>query len=52
MEEIIGTTDEEISSSSSNPITEFILPKLRALILRSLPELKSICGAKVICDSL
>ena len=52
MEEIIGTTDEEISSSSSNPITEFILPKLRILRLRSLPELKSICGAKVICDSL
>ncbi|KAL9381867.1 hypothetical protein Peur_024902 [Populus x canadensis] len=52
MEEIIGTTDEEISSSSSNPITEFILPKSRVLNLRSLPELKSICGAKVICDSL
>jgi disease resistance protein RPS2 len=52
MEEIIGTTDEEISSSSSNPITEFILPKLRNLRLIYLPELKSICGAKVICDSL
>jgi disease resistance protein RPS2 len=52
MEEIIGTTDEEISSSSSNPTTEFILPKLRVLRLRFLPELKSICGANVICDSL
>ncbi|XP_073263180.1 probable disease resistance protein At4g27220 [Populus alba] len=53
MEEIIGTIDEEISSSSSsNPITEFILPKLRSLTLRYLPKLKSICGAKVICDSL
>jgi disease resistance protein RPS2 len=52
MEEIIGTTDEEISSSSSNPITKSILPKLRILILKYLPELKSICGVKVICDSL
>jgi len=53
MEEIIGTTDEEISSSSSsNPITKFILPKLRILRLKYLPELKSICGAKMICDSL
>ncbi|PNS89989.2 hypothetical protein POPTR_019G020500v4 [Populus trichocarpa] len=52
MEEIIGTPDEEISSSSSNPITKFILPKLRILRLKYLPELKSICGAKVICDSL
>jgi disease resistance protein RPS2 len=52
MEEIIGTTDEEISSSSSNPITEFILPKLRLLRMQYLPELKSMCGAKVICNSL
>jgi len=52
MVEIIGTTDEEISSSSSNPITEFILPKLRVLILQDLLELKSICGAKVIFNSL
>ncbi|XP_034925314.1 probable disease resistance protein At4g27220 [Populus alba] len=53
MEEIIGTTDEEISSSSSsNPITKSILPKLRILILKYLPELKSICGVKVICESL
>jgi disease resistance protein RPS2 len=52
MEEIIGTTDEEISSSSSNPITKSILPKLRILRLKYLPELKSICGVKVICDSL
>jgi disease resistance protein RPS2 len=52
MEEIIGPTDEEISSSSSNPITKFILPKLKSLRLKYLPELKSICGAKVICDSL
>jgi disease resistance protein RPS2 len=50
MEEIIGTTDEE--SSTSNPITEFILPKLKTLRLAVLPELKSICSAKLICNSL
>jgi disease resistance protein RPS2 len=50
MEEIIGTTDEE--SSTSNSITELILPKLRTLRLHHLPELKSICSAKLICNSL
>ncbi|XP_034902828.1 probable disease resistance protein At1g61300 isoform X1 [Populus alba] len=50
MEEIIGTTDEE--SSTSNSITEVILPKLRILKLFDLPELKSICSAKLICNSL
>ncbi|XP_073263112.1 probable disease resistance protein At4g27220 isoform X1 [Populus alba] len=50
MEEIIGTTDEE--STTSNSITGFILPKLRTLRLRYLPELKSICSAKLICNSL
>jgi disease resistance protein RPS2 len=50
MEEIIGTTDEE--SSSSNFITEVILPKLTTLELMGLPELKSICSAKLICNSL
>jgi disease resistance protein RPS2 len=50
MEEIIGTTDEE--SSTSNSITEVILPKLRTLELLDLPELKSICSAKLICNSL
>ncbi|KAJ6858160.1 disease resistance protein [Populus alba x Populus x berolinensis] len=50
MEEIIGITDEE--SSSSNSIMEVILPKLRILKLFDLPELKSICSAKLICNSL
>jgi disease resistance protein RPS2 len=50
MEEIIGTTDEE--SSTSNSTTEFVLPKLRSLTLDCLPELKSICSAKLICNSL
>ncbi|KAI5554501.1 hypothetical protein BDE02_19G018000 [Populus trichocarpa] len=50
MEEIIGSTDEE--SSTSNSITGFIFPKLRTLELFDLPELKSICSAKLICNSL
>ncbi|KAJ6951497.1 hypothetical protein NC653_040818 [Populus alba x Populus x berolinensis] len=50
MEEIIGTTEEE--SSTSNSITELILPKLISLNLCWLPELKSICSVKLICNSL
>jgi hypothetical protein len=50
MEEIVGTTDEE--SSTSNSITEFILPKLRTLELSELPELKSFCSAKLTLNSL
>uniref|UniRef100_A0A6N2KSA8 Response regulatory domain-containing protein n=1 Tax=Salix viminalis TaxID=40686 RepID=A0A6N2KSA8_SALVM len=50
MEEIIGTTDEE--SSTSNPITELTLPKLKTLQLSGLPELKRICSGKLICNSL
>ncbi|KAI9377015.1 hypothetical protein POPTR_019G014322v4 [Populus trichocarpa] len=50
MEEIIGTTDEE--SNTSNSIKEVILPKLRFLKLIGLPELKSICSAKLICNSI
>nr|ABF81424.1 NBS-LRR type disease resistance protein [Populus trichocarpa] len=57
MEEIIGGTrsDEEGvmgEESSSSSITDLKLTKLSSLTLIELPELESICSAKLICDSL
>jgi disease resistance protein RPS2 len=53
IEEIIGTRDEENSSSNDHSISEFVdLSKLRTLRLMDLPQLKSICCAKLACHSL
>jgi disease resistance protein RPS2 len=55
MEEIIGGTrsDEEgVMGEESSSSTELNFPQLKTLKLIWLPELRSICSAKLICDSM
>ncbi|GLT47445.1 hypothetical protein SLA2020_211430 [Shorea laevis] len=51
MEEIIASLDSDASSSDK---FTFTFPKLKELVLRNLPQLKSICSAKgvMVCNSI
>ncbi|KAM3321189.1 hypothetical protein P3S67_008391 [Capsicum chacoense] len=52
MEEMIGREEGEGSNQSSSTSTTADFPKLKELSLLDLPELKSICEGKLMCDSL
>ena len=56
LEEIIGgaeASDDEVEEEEAKEIVK-IFPQLRKLILRGLPELKTICSSSnvILCDSL
>ncbi|KAL2473015.1 putative disease resistance protein [Forsythia ovata] len=50
MEEIIGDNDD--GGLGSNSSADVILPRLKSLMLQSMPKLKSICKGTIICDSI
>ncbi|TYG71735.1 hypothetical protein ES288_D05G422000v1 [Gossypium darwinii] len=52
--EILGAATSEVEEKGSDALIKFHLPKLRVLLFRGLPNLKSICSKSgvMVCDSL